>query len=465
MEKAKPEYLVWGALALGMVVRLQLAFSDQGIYWPDEVYQSLEPAHRLVFGYGYVPWEFIDGARNWALPGLVAGLFFFCKLLGLSDPGQYLGLTRIAFSAASVGCAYGVFRLAKACGAREWPAAAAGAAAALYPLGLYFGHRAMSENASALTVVLGLWLVVEDGSRWRRLTGASLLGLSVLLRLQCGLFCVAALLWLLIRRQWRKAGEAFAVLCVWAFAFGLLDKLTWGDWFHSAFKYLQFNLVEGRGSAWGTAGFGYYFHTLWTSMPALAVVLAVGALLSVRKAPLVFGAAVAFFVAHCFVPHKELRFLLPMLPLLFVLVGAGFSELPTRATQVAVAVLVLATGWQSVRLKSLTMGDIGAYPERPATSAWDDYGPVNRLLEIAGRRPDVCGMYVPVHMAWAGGYSYFHKNVPLYMFNHGAQYRHYNYAIVPIQPGPVPIATDGPYELAKIADACEPDPAFSWRLP
>ena len=32
-------------------------------------YQSLEPAHRLVFGYGMLAWEFIEGARNWALPG------------------------------------------------------------------------------------------------------------------------------------------------------------------------------------------------------------------------------------------------------------------------------------------------------------------------------------------------------------------------------------------------------------
>jgi hypothetical protein len=72
---------------------------------------------------------------------------------------------------------------------------------------------------------------------------------------------------------------------------------------------------------------------------------------------------------------------------------------------------------------------------------------------------------VPAHLAWVGGYSYLHKNVPLYMPNHPPQLRHYDYAIVPIQPGPTPVATDGPYELAKISDGCEPDPSFSWRLP
>jgi len=472
--KLKPEWLVWLALAGGMLVRLQLAFSDDGIYWPDEVYQSLEPAHRLVFGYGYVPWEFIDGARNWALPGLVAFIFWLAKLLGLGSPHQYLGLARIAFSAASVGCAYGGWRLAKACGARDWPAAVGAAAAALYALGLYFGHRAMSENASALTVILGLWLLVEDGARRRRLTGASLLGVSVLLRLQCGLFCVAALAWLLARRQWKKALETFGVLCAWAFVFGLLDHLTWADapgarfggWFHSAFKYLETNLVQNVGARWGTADASYYFATLFGAMPALAVVLAVGALLSVRKAPLVLASALVFLVAHVFVPHKELRFLLPMLPLLFPLAAAGFSQLPAgKVTAVALAALGLSAGWSLVRARSLTFGDLGAYADRPTVSAWDDFGPINRLLINAGQREDLCGIRVPAHLAWVGGYSYLHKNVPLYMPNQPPQLGHFNYAIAPSPTGLPPLAQDGPYELVKIAEGCVPDPGFSWRLP
>src|SRR4051812_12748598 len=60
---------LWVALGAGAALRIWLAWHDDGIYWPDEIYQSLEPAHRLVFGYGIVAWEFVEGARNWALPG------------------------------------------------------------------------------------------------------------------------------------------------------------------------------------------------------------------------------------------------------------------------------------------------------------------------------------------------------------------------------------------------------------
>src|ERR1700694_1797806 len=44
--------LLAAVLALGALPRVFLALTDDGIYWPDEIYQTLEPAHRLVFGYG-----------------------------------------------------------------------------------------------------------------------------------------------------------------------------------------------------------------------------------------------------------------------------------------------------------------------------------------------------------------------------------------------------------------------------
>ena len=76
-------------LSAGFVARVWLAWVDDGIYWPDEIYQSLEPAHRLVFGPGLISWEYGLGARTWALPGLVAAIFWMCQAVGLDDPRQY----------------------------------------------------------------------------------------------------------------------------------------------------------------------------------------------------------------------------------------------------------------------------------------------------------------------------------------------------------------------------------------
>src|SRR5947208_4351273 len=116
-------YVLGGALALGTALRVWLSLNDDGIYWPDEVFQSLEPAHRLVFGYGLVAWEFVEGARNWAFPGFVAALFAVGRLVGPDDPRVYLGLTRLAFSGIGIATALGSYRLARGYGAAAIPAA------------------------------------------------------------------------------------------------------------------------------------------------------------------------------------------------------------------------------------------------------------------------------------------------------------------------------------------------------
>src|SRR5664279_3379453 len=61
-------------LILGLAARTWIAIFFPGFDHPDENYQATEQAHRLLFGYGVVPWEFRIGARSWLLPGLVAGV-------------------------------------------------------------------------------------------------------------------------------------------------------------------------------------------------------------------------------------------------------------------------------------------------------------------------------------------------------------------------------------------------------
>ncbi len=465
-----------GGLVAGAALRLWAAFNDDGIYWPDEVYQSLEPAHRLVFGYGLVAWEFIEGARNWALPGLVAFLFKLCALFGLDRPVQYLGVVRTVFVAVAVGSGWGVWRLARASGAAELPAAVAALGLMLCAPAIYFSHRAMAENASALPVVLGLWLVLDpETTRRRRMVGASLLGVAVLLRLQCGLFCVGALGVLLVRRDRRAALETFGVLCVWALAFGALDAFTWhdapgarfGGWFHSALKYLQFNLIEHRASQWGTAPADFYVKTLFSSMPGVAMALAVGVLLASRRASGLVVLGLLFVGAHSAIAHKELRFVLPVLPVLFSAAAVGYSQLPAQRQAVPLLAFVLAAVFSAARHRALTFGDLGAYPERAQSSAWDDFGPVNRLMEVASSHPDLCGLRIDAaHLAWTGGSSYLHRRAPLYMPGTPADSRHFNYAIVRPGSGAEVIAAEAGLELVRLPiSPCASDEGYTWQLP
>jgi hypothetical protein len=461
----RPEFLLlWGSLAAGAVFRLYVAFTDDGIFWPDEIFQSLEPAHRLVFGYGLVPWEFIDGARNWALPGLVAFLVKLASLFGLGEPRGYLAVVRVAFVAISVASAWAAYPLAKSQGAKDLAAAAGASTFALGALPLYFGHRAMSETASMLPVTLGLWLALRpDATRKWLIWGGSFLGLAVLLRLQCGIFAAGAVIVLGARRQWKPALTVLGTLAVWAVLFGLLDKLTWGDWFHSAQKYIQFNLIEGKAAGWGTHAWNHLLLHLFTSMTGLSFVFAIGLLLCLKEARGLALIAIAFFALHSMTAHKEIRFIMPVLPLFGACVGIALSKWE-RAAWVVVA-LGAVSMWSA---RSLTFGDLGAYPERPQASAWDDYGPVNRLLLAAHQQQDLCGIRIDAaHLAWTGGSTYLHREVPLYHLGQPPpQSRLFNYVITQAGSGAQVVAKEGALELVHLpVEPCVANPGYSWRLP
>ncbi|WP_224361480.1 hypothetical protein [Hyalangium versicolor] len=467
------------ALLLGATLRVKLALTDDGIYWPDEVYQSLEPAHRLVFGYGLVAWEFIAGARNWALPGLVAGLMGLARGLGLDTPAGYLGFIKCVFALLGTGAAWGSYRLARSHGAVPLAAAAGASLVALSSVAIYFSPRAMSENASAVPVVWGLALALAPGASRRVLVvSASLLGLAVMLRLQNGIFCVGLVALLAARRQWRDAGLALGLLTVWAFLFGLLDRLTWGSWFHSARVYLEFNFVQQGGNQWGTAPFEYYALVLLRAMKGVTLVAVGLSLLALWRARGLALLAIVFYVLHAYQPHKELRFLIPLFPLVAALAGVGLDvvlgEWKTFRIRAGLALIVAAMGLGSAVLASnLTFGDIGQYEQtRPQVSAYDDSGPINRLLEVAGQQKDACGLKIeaPAHIAWTGGYSYFHRNVPLYWFqgpDRGSGL--FNYVITGPQVGTgggQEVAQDQGFLLVRLPrDTCTPDPGYNWRLP
>lgn len=463
---------------MGLLLRGYLALTDAGIYWPDEIYQSLEPAHRLVFGYGLLPWEFVEGARSWALPGLVAGVWEVLRAVGLGTSRVAVPALKLLFALVGVATAGATWRLARASGASPLGAAVGACAFALAAPAIYFAPRAMSETACALPATLGLALALDPkGGRTRRLTGAALLVVSVFLRLQCGLFCAGLLAILAGRalrsaeRRWRPLAETTAVLAVGALLFGLFDRLTWGSWFHSARVYMRFNLVEGKASAWGTEGALYYVTHLFTSMPLLSVAALALVCLGAARAKGLTLLALAFLLLHSAIPHKELRFVFPLLPLGFALAGLGVDRLTGRARRWGVLALAIPAVCSAASLHRLTFGDLGAYPGRGGTSAFDDFGAINRLLLQAGAQPALCGLFVSAHLAWTGGDTYLHREVPLYGGGRPPpSARSFNYAIVDAAraatAGMHAVARDGTFALVKRFDGpCEPDPSYSWRLP
>ena len=95
-------------VALAILLRLQPILVEPSAVWPDEIFQTSEPAHRLVFGSGLVAWEFQLGVRSWLLPGIIAGLMELSRIIG-DSPDYYLPVIAVGFAglaAAPVVCCF-----------------------------------------------------------------------------------------------------------------------------------------------------------------------------------------------------------------------------------------------------------------------------------------------------------------------------------------------------------------------
>ncbi len=93
-----------GAICLAaFLLRLLPIVLMPNLHQPDEVFQSIEQAHRLVYGTGVIPWEFQYGARSWLVPGAIAGVMWLARLVG-DGPTYYLPAIFAALALLSTSC-------------------------------------------------------------------------------------------------------------------------------------------------------------------------------------------------------------------------------------------------------------------------------------------------------------------------------------------------------------------------
>ncbi|CRK93399.1 CLUMA_CG006935, isoform A [Clunio marinus] len=51
-----------------IIVRIFSVYLVQTFFSPDEYWQSLEVAHKIIYGYGHLTWEWSQGIRSYLHP-------------------------------------------------------------------------------------------------------------------------------------------------------------------------------------------------------------------------------------------------------------------------------------------------------------------------------------------------------------------------------------------------------------
>ncbi len=114
----------------------------------------------------------------------------------------------------------------------------------------------------------------------------------------------------------------------------LIDSFFWQEATWPELEVLFFNTYENRSSEWGTSPWHWYFTSALVKILTGQILLFVCGIISnsnklvidVRISHILFP-ILSFIALYSLLPHKELRFLFPVLPGINILAAIGLSKM------------------------------------------------------------------------------------------------------------------------------------------
>ena len=409
---------LWFLMLAGFLLRFGLGLTADWMYRPDEYIQYLEQAHRVVFGYGHIPWEYRLGVRNWMISAPAIATLHLCKVLGLTHPDYYVPAVKAVNSALSMLLPLGMYFFVR----RQY-SEMAGRAALLAGLLWYemliFAPRVLSEQYAAILIFAALGLAVPRGGVGRALLGGFLFGLALSLRLPFApVVGLAGLAWLVILPWWSRAALVLggvAALLLW----GAVDAMTWGGMWSSITNYMAASERIPDLRAPSSNLLSSFHYPIFLAVASLGVFPAVFlmACASFRRHWLLLALIGGLLLLHLsYSGGAEYSNIIVAIPLFLCLAAALFVDLAGqrgapffawRKTIIAgVALITLAGGFAVLPYKE------SIYPRGNRYFFYQD--PFFAASEFLSRQPDVRTVIYQYGDAFAGGgYYRLHHNVPV----------------------------------------------------
>lgn len=410
------KYILFILLLIALLLRVVVAQSPNLVH-PDEIYQTLEPAHHLAYGYGVVTWEWREGIRSWVFPAFLAGVMRATSWTGSQSSGYLQGVT-LVLSLISLTTVWFSYAWAKRMGGMEAAIIAAGCCATWYAL-IDFGGRAFTEVLATHLLLPGLYMGVyaeKIPERQRMFWAGLLCGLALSLRIQLAPAIAFALLWF-CGAQWRKRvaplGAGFILPIA---AFGVVDWLTWSYPFQSFVRYFWVNVMEGRSRIYGVEPWYWYLPFLLRTFGPLLFFALVGA----RRSPFLGWIAFILLASHSALAHKEPRFLYPMIPIVLTLSALGIAEIVSEFTS---RMQWISSAWATIALGLLVCA-LASYFLAPRFPYWAKNSGAIVAFDRLSRDSGLCGLGI-YSFPWfySPGYTHLHRNVPIVLVSDASELR------------------------------------------
>jgi GPI mannosyltransferase 3 len=405
---SRTQILVLMVIAVLVRIAALIPFS---MHHPDEIFQYTEQAHRLVFGYGTVPWEYRYGMRSWLVPLLSAPLMVLGHLIAPSTIlyAKLPVLLSVASGLSITGSAWTI-------GRRMGPlhGLIAGFVAAIWFEQIFFSVHILTEVlATGCILPAAALLTAKDVSRRQWLVSGFLLGLAFIFRFQ---YAPAIVLLLLItggrdfRRCWLPifSGGLIALLLSTT-----VDLAMGQGPFSWIVVNVQQNLILNRSANYGVDPATAYLGMIWQYWGWAAAPLFLLLIPAVERNRLIFYVALLNILVHMSIGHKEYRFIFLSVTILVILSAIGTAELAVRFTARFKANRLIVT---SALLLFWFGSSVSLAIARPMVSRWRAFGSGMELARNYGASPGSCGIALHRLTFWqTGGYSYLHRDIPTYL--------------------------------------------------
>jgi GPI mannosyltransferase 3 len=400
--------VLWIALlAIALALRIAFTLNFPSIYHPDEIFQTVEPAHRLAFGYGVITWEWRLGVRSWVLPMLLAGVMRATDWAGVGGSGYRYAIT-VVLSIASLSNIWFASKWAKRVSGSEAAIIAAGACAIFFEL-VYFAPKALTEVIATDVLLPGIYYGVFSGrlgEKKRLILAGALCGLAASLRIQLMPAVAFSVIYFCYPRWRQRVPAVFAGLAIPFLLFGVVDKVTWSYPWQSFFRYFYVNAVQGRSLYYGVEPWYWYLPALLTLLGPIIFFILPGAF----RSPFLATLALIIVASHSLLSHKEIRFLYPVFPLAITLASIGFVE-STAGIRDHFKWPVFS---RAITGAGLLFFSCSSAIVASSYRVWVEVPGAQSAFDHLSRETTLCGVGL-YGVSWTrtGGYSHLHRNVPI----------------------------------------------------
>ncbi|KAH8481943.1 hypothetical protein H0E87_029412 [Populus deltoides] len=317
---------------LCLAFRIVNSLLIQTYFNPDEHWQALEVAHRIVFGYGHLTWEWRKGIRSYFHPLLFAVLYKVLALFGLDTPWFMAHAPRLLqalFSA--VGDLY-FYKLSNAIFGNFVAKWALFSQLANWFMFFCF-NRTLSNSLETVLTLVGLyyWPCMRASPSKVPLVLRKW-GLAIA-ALACAIRPTSAITWVYVGLlELAVTCDRLKFLVLEVVPIGalvlalscLLDRLMYGSWVIVPLNFLKFNFLSSGGDYYGTHKWHWYFSQGLTVMLFTFLPFSIAGSIK-SKCWKLSGLIAWVLIVYSIQGHKEFRFVLPMLPIALMFSGYSLS--------------------------------------------------------------------------------------------------------------------------------------------